>query len=213
MRLDHVSYVASHDQISDVVNRIGSQLGTSFVDGGIHPKFGTRNFTAPLLNKQYIEVVCPLDHPATDATPLGESVKKKAEEGGGWLAWVLETESIEEIEKDLNRKAVVSSRIKPDGTKLEWYQIGVDDVLNNIKTNFFIKWISNNHPSADGTAKATLKNLEVASFGKTTQIFADELNGTVDKSLNSSEEISQPDYSIEIQSVTFEIDKNSITIF
>ena len=213
MRLDHVSYVASHDQISDVVNRIGSQIGTAFVDGGIHPKFGTRNFTAPLLNGQYIEVVCPLDHPATDATPFGKSVKKKAEEGGGWLAWVLETESIEEIEKDLNRKAVVSSRIKPDGTKLEWYQIGVDDVLNNIKTNFFIKWISNNHPSEDGTAKATLKNLEVASFGKTTQIFADELNGKVDNSLNPSEEISQPHYSIEIQSVTFELDKNSITIF
>ena len=77
MRLDHISYVASHDQISDVVNRIGSQIGTAFVDGGIHPKFGTRNFTAPLLNGQYIEVVCPLDHPATDATPFGKAVKKK----------------------------------------------------------------------------------------------------------------------------------------
>ena len=213
MRLDHVSYVASHDQISDVVNRIGSQLGTSFVDGGIHPKFGTRNFTAPLLNKQYIEVVCPLDHPATDATPFGKSVKKKAEEGGGWLAWVLETESIEEIEKGLNRKAVVSSRIKPDGTKLEWYQIGVDDVLSNIKTNFFIKWISSNHPSADGTAKAILKNFEIVSLGKITQVFAEELNKEFDNSLNLNAEISKPNYSIEIQSVTFELDKNSITIF
>ena len=212
MRLDHVSYVASHDQISDVVNRIGSQLGTSFVDGGIHPKFGTRNFTAPLLNKQYIEVVCPLDHPATDATPFGKSVKKKAEEGGGWLAWVIETESIEVIEEGLNRKAVLSSRIKPDGTKLEWYQIGVDDVLSNIKTNFFIKWISSNHPSADGTAKAILKNFEIVSLGKTTQVIAEELNMEIDKLLNSNAEISAPNYSIEIQSVTFEIDKNSITI-
>jgi Glyoxalase-like domain len=213
MRLDHVSYVASHDQISDVVNRIGSQLGTSFVDGGIHPKFGTRNFTAPLLNKQYIEVVCPLDHPATDATPFGKSVKKKAEEGGGWLAWVIETESIEVIEEGLNRKAVLSSRIKPDGTKLEWYQIGVDDVLSNIKTNFFIKWISSNHPSADGTAKAILKNFEIVSLGKTTQVIAEELNMEIDNLLNSNAEISAPNYSIEIQSVTFELDKNSITIF
>ena len=39
MRLDHISYVASHDQISDVANRIGSQIGTAFIDGGIHPKF------------------------------------------------------------------------------------------------------------------------------------------------------------------------------
>jgi len=213
MRLDHVSYVASHDQISNVVNRIGSQLGTSFVDGGIHPKFGTRNFTAPLLNKQYIEVVCPLDHPATDATPFGKSVKKKAEEGGGWLAWVIETESIEVIEEGLNRKAVLSSRIKPDGTKLEWYQIGVDDVLSNIKTNFFIKWISSNHPSEDGTAKAILKNFEIVSLGKTTQVIAEELNMEIDNLLNSNAEISAPNYSIEIQSVTFELDKNSITIF
>ena len=56
MRLDHVSYATTHDQISDVVQRIGSQIGTAFVDGGIHPRFGTRNFTAPLVGGQYIEV-------------------------------------------------------------------------------------------------------------------------------------------------------------
>ena len=87
MKLDHVSYVASHDQISDVVNRIGSQLQTAFTDGGKHPRFGTRNFTAPLLDGSYIEVVCPMDHPATDATPFGKAVKQKALEGGGWFAW------------------------------------------------------------------------------------------------------------------------------
>ena len=65
MRLDHVSYVTSHDQLADTVQRLGSRLGTTFVDGGIHPRFGTRNFTAPLLDGKYIEVVCPLDHPAT----------------------------------------------------------------------------------------------------------------------------------------------------
>jgi hypothetical protein len=48
MRLDHVSYVTSHDQLSDTVQRLGSRLGSTFVDGGIHPRFGTRNFTAHL---------------------------------------------------------------------------------------------------------------------------------------------------------------------
>ena len=64
MRLDHVSYVTSHDQLADTVQRLGSRLGSTFVDGGVHPRFGTRNFTLPLHNGQYIEVVCPLDHPA-----------------------------------------------------------------------------------------------------------------------------------------------------
>jgi hypothetical protein len=94
MRLDHVSYVASHDQISDVVNRIGSQIETAFIDGGIHPKFGTRNFTAPLLNNQYVEVVCPMDHPAIDTNPFGRAVKNKAEDGGGWFTWVFNVEDI-----------------------------------------------------------------------------------------------------------------------
>ena len=163
MRLDHVSYVASHDQISDVVNRIGSQIGTAFVDGGIHPKFGTRNFTAPLLNGQYIEVVCPLDHPATDTTPFGQAVKKKANEGGGWMTWVLATDNIEIIEKHFGRSAAEGKRQKPDGTVLEWKQLGVRDILQNSQLPFYVEWISKIHPSNDGVSLAKLS--EIVIFG------------------------------------------------
>jgi len=161
MRLDHVSYVASHDQISDVVNRIGSQIGTAFVDGGMHPKFGTRNFTAPLLNGQYIEVVCPMDHPATDSTPFGRAVKKKAEEGGGWMTWVLATENISKIEENLGRKAIDGQRKKPDGSLLSWKQIGVLEILDDPQQPFYIQWISGDHPSNDGTASAKLLDITV----------------------------------------------------
>ena len=159
MRLDHVSYVASHDQISDVVNRIGSQIGTAFVDGGIHPKFGTRNFTAPLLDGQYIEIVCPLDHPATDRTPFGQAVKKKADEGGGWMTWVISVEDIKLAEKVLERNSVEGVRRKPDGTTLKWKQIGVLDILNDSKNPFFIEWISMNHPSKDGSPRAKINKI------------------------------------------------------
>jgi hypothetical protein len=161
MRLDHVSYVASHDQISDVVNRIGSQIGTAFVDGGIHPKFGTRNFTAPLLNGQYIEVVCPMDHPATDSTPFGRAVKKKAEEGGGWMTWVLATENISKVEEILGRKAVDGQRKKPNGSILQWKQLGVLDILEDSQQPFYIEWISKEHPSSDGIAHANLSELYI----------------------------------------------------
>ena len=166
MRLDHVSYVASHDQISDVVNRIGSQIGTAFIDGGIHPKFGTRNFTAPLLNGQYIEVVCPLDHPATDATAFGQAVKKKAEAGGGWLSWVFNVEDILLIEDKFGRKAVEGNRKKPDGTELRWKQIGVKDIFLMSELPFFVQWQTNNHPSEDGAAEAIIKKLCIASENK-----------------------------------------------
>ena len=98
--------MTSHDQLADTVQRLGSRIGSTFVDGGIHPRFGTRNFTAPLAGGQYIEVVCPLDHPATEATPWGKAVSQKAQEGGGWLTWVFSTEDISPIETKFGRDAV-----------------------------------------------------------------------------------------------------------
>jgi hypothetical protein len=178
MKLDHVSYVASHDQISNVVNRIGSQIGTAFVDGGIHPKFGTRNFTAPLLNSQYIEVVCPMDHPATDSTPFGRAVKKKAEEGGGWMTWVLATDNISKIEENLGRQAVDGQRKKPNGSILQWKQLGVLDILEDSQQPFYIEWISKEHPSSDGIAHANLSELYIVG----------EENSSL-KSLNEFKEI------------------------
>jgi len=166
MRLDHVSYVASHDQISDVVNRIGSQISTAFIDGGIHPKFGTRNFTAPLFNGQYIEVVCPLDHPATDSTPFGQAVKKKAEAGGGWLTWVFSSNELSKIEEKFGRKAADGYRTRPDGSELKWKQIGVKEIVGSGELPFFIQWLTDNHPSKDGNSVAKITKIVIADDEK-----------------------------------------------
>jgi hypothetical protein len=159
MRLDHVSYVTSHDQLADTVQRLGSRLGTTFVDGGIHPRFGTRNFTAPLLDGKYIEVVCPLDHPATEQTPWGKAVSKKAQEGGGWLTWVFSTEDIAPIEEKFGRKAVDGHRTRPDGTDLKWKQIGVKEIEESRELPFFIQWLTADHPSKDGKAVAKISKI------------------------------------------------------
>ena len=180
MRLDHVSYVASHDQISDVVNRIGSQIGTAFIDGGIHPKFGTRNFTAPLLNGQYIEVVCPLDHPATDATPFGQAVKKKAEAGGGWLTWVFSSSDLAGVEEKFGRKAADGSRTRPDGSELKWKQIGVKEIIGSGELPFFIQWLTDNHPSKDGNSVAKISKLVIADDEKLADSwFQDEIKSAL----------------------------------
>jgi hypothetical protein len=162
MRLDHVSYVASHDQISDVVQRIGSQIGTAFVDGGIHPRFGTRNFTAPLLNGQYIEVVCALDHPAAEQTAFGQAVSKKAAEGGGWLTWVFAVEDIAPIEAAIGRTAIEGHRRLPDGTDLKWKQIGVKELLTEPELPFFIQWLDGHHPSEVGVPATSITAITFA---------------------------------------------------
>jgi hypothetical protein len=167
MRLDHVSYVTSHDQLADTVQRLGSRLGTAFVDGGVHPRFGTRNFTLPLVNGHYIEVVCPLDHPASDASPFGKAVSKRANEGGGWLTWVVSVDDLAQVENRLGRPAVEGHRRKPDGTDLRWKQIGVLDTLEDSQLPFFIHWLSVEHPSSDGKAHAKIIKIEIAGHEKT----------------------------------------------
>ena len=208
MRLDHISYVASHDQISDVVNRIGSQIGTAFVDGGIHPKFGTRNFTAPLLNGQYIEVVCPLDHPATDATPFGKAVKKKADAGGGWMAWILASDNIEVLENSLNKTAVEGLRKKPNGQILKWKQIGVTDMLEDSRKPFYVEWFSDEHPSTDGLPLSKL--VEIVINGEKSHEIKNILDDlAIDVNVKF---ISLPDLEIGIKEVIFKLNDKLISV-
>ena len=162
MRLDHISYVTSHDQLADTVQRLGARLGSTFVDGGVHPRFGTRNFTLPLQNGRYIEVVCPLDHPATDSSPFGKAVSRRAAEGGGWLTWVLSSDDLSDIEKKLGRQAVEGHRKKPDGGDLAWKQIGIIELLENRQLPFFIKWLTLDHPSTDGKPVSKITKIEIA---------------------------------------------------
>ena len=162
MRLDHVSYVTSHDQIADTVQRLGAAVGTAFIDGGVHPRFGTRNFTVPLQNGHYIEVVCPLDHPASDASPFGKAVTARSNEGGGWLTWVVSVDDVSKIESRLGRSAVDGQRKKPDGSELSWKQIGVLGTLEDRQLPFFIEWNSTEHPSSDGKSAAKIVKIEIA---------------------------------------------------
>jgi hypothetical protein len=162
MRLDHVSYVTSHDQLADTVQRLGSRLGSTFVDGGIHPRFGTRNFTCALKNGQYIEVVCPLDHPATEQTPWGKAVSKKANEGGGWFTWVFSTKDLAPISAKFGREAIDGHRTRPNGSDLKWKQIGVKEIVDTREFPFFIQWLSSEHPSQDGTPLAEIEKIVIA---------------------------------------------------
>ena len=57
MRLDHLSYAAGPDGLKSTARRIGELLGEEFRDGGIHPRFGTRNMVLPLSQGTYLEVV------------------------------------------------------------------------------------------------------------------------------------------------------------
>jgi hypothetical protein len=162
MRLDHISYACTSAEFVDTVQRIGSDLGATFVDGGRHPSFGTRNFILPLAGGCYIEVVSALDHPSADKAAFGRAVQQRANEGGGWMSWVVSVDDVAVVEKRLGREARAGHRIRPDGVELTWKQIGVLDVMEDAQLPFFVEWGGdrNLHPST-GASQVAIDRIEM----------------------------------------------------
>jgi Glyoxalase-like domain len=163
MRLDHVSYVATPGHLADVVQRLGSAVGAAFADGGIHPRFGTRNFILPLAGGTYLEVVSTLDHPASDRAPFGQAVKQRAEQGGGWLGWVVAVDDIAPVEARIGRTAVDGNRHRPDGFDLRWRQVGVIDLIDDPQLPFFVQWLCerSEHPSHGASRDIHIDRMEI----------------------------------------------------
>ncbi|HTY73910.1 MAG TPA: VOC family protein [Actinomycetes bacterium] len=164
MRLDHVSYATHATHLADEVQRIGSRLQRPFVDGGIHPRFGTRNFVLPLGGRNYVEVVAALDHPAAEQAPFGQAVHERAEQGGGWLGWVVAVDDLAPFETRVGRASVEGHRVRPDGHDLCWRQLGVNDLRAEPYLPFFIHWEGDpdDHPGAGGADVPRLHSLCLA---------------------------------------------------
>lgn len=164
MKISNLSFAAGPDGLFPAVARLEEALGSSFKDGGFHPRFGTRNHILPTLHDKYIEVVEVLEHPAAEKAPFGQAVRARTELGGGWMAWVIETEDIAALERRIGRSAMPGSRQFPDGRRLEWRQIGVRGHLSDPQLPFFIQWDSapDIRPSALAPADVEILEIEIS---------------------------------------------------
>lgn len=164
MRLDHVSFAAGPEGLTATAGRLEALLGATFEDGGVHPRFGTRNMTLPLVGNTYVELVEVLDHPASDKAPFGQAVRARSALGGGWLGWVVAVRDLSPIEDRLGRSAVSGNRHLPDGQELRWRQIGVNGLIAEPQLPFFVQWDSPGgmHPGFGGSGDVSLTCLEIA---------------------------------------------------
>ena len=163
MRLDHVSYAVSAASFAPTLQRLGAQLGASFADGGVHPRFGTRNVVLPCADGTYVEIVSPLDHPAAERMPFGQAVRSRADDGGGWMGWVVAVDDLAPIEQRLGRSAADGHRVLPSGDELQWKQIGVLDLMRDPQLPFFVHWSTGSkHPSLDASGRIRIRGLEIA---------------------------------------------------
>ncbi|MCW2747018.1 MAG: glycosyltransferase [Nocardioidaceae bacterium] len=144
--------------------KLSELLGADFLDGGIHPRFGTRNMIMPLKNGQYLEVVEVLDHPASEKAPFGQAVRARSDAGGGWLGWVVAVNDLAEVEKRIGRHAIEGNRRRPDGFNLQWHQIGLKGFASDPQLPWVISWDvpAAEHPSQGAVSDVELIALEIA---------------------------------------------------
>jgi hypothetical protein len=164
MKLDHLSFAAGPEGAAATAERLGDKLGAQFVDGGFHPRFGTRNWTLPMSGDTYFEVVEVLDHPAADKAPFGQAVRARSTDGGGWLGWVVRVDELAPVEQRLGREAVPGNRHLPTGQELTWKQIGVKGLQADPQLPFFVHWLSDMglHPSHSAEPQVRLVGMEIA---------------------------------------------------
>lgn len=142
MHVDHLTYAVGEEGLAATVERLEGLLGGHFRDGGVHPRFGTRNNILPLADDRYLEVVEVLDHPAADKAVYGQAVRARSQMGGGWLGWVISVADLGPLEQRLDRQAQQGSRVFPDGRRLEWEQIGLKGLMADPQLPYFVKWES-----------------------------------------------------------------------
>lgn len=156
-------YAAESDGLKATAERLAQQLGVVAIDGGVHPRFGTRNMILPLNDDRFLEVVEALEHPCVDKMPYGQAVKARSASGGGWIGWVVEVDDMERAVTKLGRGTTEGRRHRPDGTEITWQQIGVSDLVLDPQLPYFIKWDDKSvHPSKDGAGDAALKGMTLA---------------------------------------------------
>jgi len=211
MRVDHVSYAAERDGLKATAGRLAEKLGVTPVDGGIHPRFGTRNIILPLADKRYVEVVTVLDHPASDKAPFGQAVRACSEAGGGWLAWVVSISDMSEVEKRVGRESVVGSRHRPDGVQYKWRQLGVKGLMADPQLPFYIRWDDDSlHPSDGATTEVTITGLQIAGNPDRVTDWLGLPNGTVGTEIDFR--FIAPHGTPGLLSVTFDTPTGPVTI-
>ena len=163
MRIDHVMYAAENDGLQATAERLSQQLGIEVRDGGVHPRFGTRNMILPLRQGRFVEVVEALEHPSVDKMPFGQAVKARSANGGGWVGWVVELDDMSGPVAKLGRPTTEGRRPRPDGAAITWQQIGVSDLVVDPQLPYFIHWDDPaQHPSKDGATDVALKGIMLA---------------------------------------------------
>jgi hypothetical protein len=158
--VDHV-LLAVHD-LQAGIDEFERRTGVRAQIGGSHPGRGTRNALVSLGDAVYLEIYAP--NPSDSAGP------RVAEELANYTTltpydWAVRSEDLDALVDSLGARTVRAgaiqpgSRLRPDGVRLEWRTLSVQDPSHPF-VPFFIQWGAfSAHPATTSPRGCTLREL------------------------------------------------------
>jgi Glyoxalase-like domain len=160
--LDHILWAAPDLSAGEKI--IESITGVAPARGGSHPGFGTRNSLMGLDTGIYFEIISP--DPAQDL---------KGNRGGviaalprpGIMTFAIRSDDLDALSAAARREGlsmqapVAMSRQRPDGLRLDWTILHVEDPRFGEAIPFVIDWGSSPHPSESVPAGCQLRSFAV----------------------------------------------------
>jgi len=161
LHIDHV--IVGIADLGRGIDQFQQLTGIRPAVGGDHPGRGTRNALAALGDGRYLEILAPQSGASSspDVDPLRQLETLTP------IGWAVSTSDpgatvrfLREAGYEVSEPSP-GSRLKPDGTKLEWVSFGVTSPQLG-KAPFFISWSPRSaHPSRDSPVGCTLTTLTV----------------------------------------------------
>jgi len=161
MQIDHV--IVGIADLDRGIDQFFERTGVRPVVGGDHPGRGTRNALVGLGDGRYLEILAPQSQASADV----ESLRKL--ETLTPIGWAVSTSDAEATVRFLRQAGYgvsdpqPGSRVKPDGTKLEWTTFDIKPP-GLAELPFFINWSAKSaHPSSDSPSGCRLVGLTLVT--------------------------------------------------
>jgi hypothetical protein len=158
-QVDHI--ILGTARLDEGIDAFAERTGVRPVFGGNHPGRGTRNALVALGGGQYLEILAPQpDAPPSEAVTHLRQLAELTP-----IGWAVSTTDVEATIRALRHNGFDTSppsrgsRMRPDGTTLEWTTLGITKPQFE-GAPFFIRWSTQSvHPSRDSPTGCNLTDL------------------------------------------------------
>ncbi|WP_406195621.1 VOC family protein [Streptomyces sp. NBC_01017] len=163
--LDHLVLVTP--DLSATVADFARRTGVTPAPGGVHVGLGTRNYLVSLGDMSYLEIIGPDPEQSAPGAPRPFTVDALAVPRT--VTWAISPPDLDAAIAGARAQgydpgpAQSMSRLRPDGTLLEWRLTDGDDAHPSGLVPFLIDWSATVHPTASDLPSTPLLSLSATA--------------------------------------------------